>query len=238
MLTSFRRILSVLLLVAGNISLIWASLPARHGSAVVPITSDDMQLVSGDENGTYAVLEGRLVSLQWPTRLRIGDDYMVIMDFTSRGTDRNEISQATSYRDIYAGHTVMAEASYEQAGIKVDPAIPTRESLLAGQALKFIWHVQAVKAGAYDGVVWLSLRYLPLDGSTPSQAPVFVQPLRLTAGSLLGLSAPAARVVAGIGIPVGVLLEFSDIISLARRRKQRTMTRVERNDSSLHQDGI
>jgi hypothetical protein len=108
----------------------------------------------------------------------------------------------------------MLEAMFEVAGLKIFPPGTTRISLPAGQPASFTWKVNPSQAGLYPGTVWLSLRFLPLDGSAPIQVPVYVKDIQLHATSLLGLSEAAARLLGGVGVLVSLWLLFKDRIRM------------------------
>ncbi len=127
--------------------------------------------------------------------------------------------------DVYASYAVMAEGRFEVAGLKVSPANPVRESLLSGHTLKLKWQVRANQAGTYQGNVWLSLRFLPLDGSQAVEVPIFVHALDIRASSFLGISAPVARLAGGMGIIIGLAMSYDVMIysmRWLRKKSQRT----------------
>ena len=112
----------------------------------------------------------------------------------------------------------MAEAKFEVAGVRVEPANPTRVSMPPGQPVRFKWQISAEQAGAYGGNVWLSLRFLPLDGSTPIQVPIYVKEFGIKATSLLGFSGTTARLVGGVGVLLSLLLVFNDMIDWWKKK--------------------
>jgi hypothetical protein len=68
------------------------------------------------------------------------------------------------------------------------------------------------QVGSYTGNTWLSLRFLPLDGSPAIQVPVYVGEINLHASSLLGLSVQVTRPLGGLGIIIGLALISNDMI--------------------------
>ena len=111
----------------------------------------------------------------------------------------------------------MAEARYDVAGVNLVPANPTRESMPSGQPVKFSWKVNADQVGSYDGTVWLSLRYLPLDGSQVEQVPIYVREINIRTVSLLRLTESMATILGGVGILVAAILVYDDLIDLVRK---------------------
>jgi len=221
MLSLNRRLISVFVLLLSAVSLVWSGVPARQLNLTSTLAPEDMQLVSTEINATYAVLENRQVRLEWPASMRIGDEYAINLEYTPFVNESAAPGQPSGYVDVYSDHNVMAEARYEVNGVRADPVNPIRASLIAGRGLKFTWEIQADQAGEYDSVVWLSLRYLPLDGSAPSQVPIFIQALKLHTHSLLGLDASKARLLGGLGMILAIALELGDRFGKIRGRKEK-----------------
>jgi hypothetical protein len=125
------------------------------------------------------------------------------------------------FSDVYDCCNVMADARFEASGINVDPANSTRESMPPGQPVGFKWRIRAEETGSYTGTLWLSLRFLPIDGSTPIQGPIYVNDIQVNASNFLGLSGGMARIVGWVGVMLGVFLISSAWIDLAKRRRKR-----------------
>ncbi len=153
-----------------------------------------------------------MVRLEWPSLLRIGDEGVIILDFEPALEDISAPSASTRYSDIYSSYNIMVEGRFEVAGIKVDSSNSIRESLPAGQPVRFKWKVSADKAGVYPGNVWLSLRFLPLDGNQTTQLPIFVHEVEIRSINLLGLNGMLARLLGGVGVLIGVILVLNDMI--------------------------
>lgn len=214
-----QRALEVGLLLIGGMMLVWTVIPEKREVAIANLSPDAMQLKIEGQADTPAILNNRRIELAWPSTLRIGDSYTMEMNFEPRKDVPPSSAQQQGFLDIYGNYNVMAEARFEVAGLRVEPANPIRESMPSGQGLKFKWKIIADKSGIYDGTVWLSLRFLPLDGSPPSQEPVHVQSIRMQATSLLGMSAPMIRLVGGVGVVLGTAFLLADRIVGVRRRK-------------------
>jgi hypothetical protein len=213
-----RAIAMVLLLMAGGV-LVWAFVPAKRQVLMATLSPADMQLKSGVEGDSPAILGSRLVSVEWPSVMRIADRYWMELDFSQPDDGLTQTAQPVGFSDAYEDYNLMAEARFEVAGIRVEPSNPTRQSMPRGQPLKFKWQLTANQPGTYDGTLWFSLRFLPLDGKAPSQEPVYVQKVRLTTTSLVGMTAPEVRKVGGVGAFLGVMLLFGDMIGWFHRSK-------------------
>ena len=217
MLIKIRRTLAVGLLLFSGSLLIWASLGGQRQVMTQTISPDEMQLPSNTQVIIPAILETRQVVLEWPSSMRIGDIGVISLVFEPIRNDAPSSYPQGEFTDVYKNYSMMAEARIEAAGISANPANPTRESMPSGDSVKFKWQVNIEQAGSYHTNVWLSLRFLPLDGSLASQKPIFVREVDIHAISLFGLSAPLARLLGGVGIILSVLLIFDDMIGLVRK---------------------
>jgi hypothetical protein len=217
MLKKIRRALSLGLLLFSGSLLIWAFLPSQRQVVTQTISSAEMQLPSSTQAITPTILETRKVVLEWPSSMRIGDMDEISLVFEPIQNEASSNNPQGEFSDVYNNYNIMAEARIEAAGIRANPGNPTRESMPSGHSVKFKWQVNIEQAGSYQGNVWLSLRFLPLDGRPASQWPIFVRMVDIHAVSLFGLSAPWARLLGGVGIILCVLIIFDDMIGLVRK---------------------
>lgn len=221
MLKKIRRALSIGLLLFGSSLLIWASIPSKHEVVEQAISSSEMQLPSDTQANIPSILETRQVMLEWPSSLRIGDMEGITLVFEPIANDMSANNPQDKFSDVYIDYNIMTEARFEVAGISVSPAIPTRESMPSGRSVKYEWQINAEQVRTFYGTVWLSLRFLPLDGNKAIQKPIFVREVDLHATSLCGMSAPMARLLGGMGIILSVVIIFDDMISWFRKSKTR-----------------
>ncbi len=218
MIKTFRRFVSVILVLAGMILLGWGVLPSRPQATEQVISPSEMQLPGSGATTIPTLLEFRRMKLEWPATLRIGDTGTIRLVFETVNTETIVQKPPVNLADAYANYNLMMEGKFEVAGLQVDPANPRRESLPKGQTVTYQWQVRAQTAGDYAGTVWLSLRFLPLDGSAASQVPVVVHDVGIRANSLLGLSGPVARAVGGLGIIAGLGLSSDVVIGLIKQK--------------------
>jgi hypothetical protein len=223
MLKTIRHGIGPGLLICGMVLLIWAALPVRQEMMEQIIMPAEMQLPNNEQPG-QAVLEPRQVIIEWPESMRIGDVEEIRLTFEPGGKEGVESSSGIEFSNIYNQYNLMAEGRFEVAGVKVEPANPLRESLPPGQSIIYKWRITAQKTGLYPGRVWLSLRFLPLDGKAPTQSPIFVTSINLKLTSLWGISDPAARLLGGLAIIFGILANI-DVMIAWRRKKLSQRTR-------------
>jgi hypothetical protein len=212
----FRLLLSVSLLLFSIILLVWSFLPAKK-HVEVHMLQPSMMVVKSDTQEQPAILEYRRVRLEWPTSMRIGEDGVILLNFEDVSEDRPSTNQQTGLVDAYTSYSVMAEANFEVAGMRFEPADVTRVSMPPGQPVIVKWKIVADDEGSYYGVVWLSLRFLPLDGSTPIQAPIYVKDIRTQGTSFLGMNGSLARIVGWVGVLVSLVFILNDVINIMIR---------------------
>jgi hypothetical protein len=221
-----RQIVSFVLILAGLIMLAWASIPYKRQILVTTILPAEMQAPEGGQGGGQALLQARQVVLEWPESMRIGDKAVISLAFQPAENQTNDNYHGSDLTDAYASYNLMAEGGFEVAGLRVNPDNPVRESLLAGQMVSLKWTIGAQEAGSFPGDVWLSLRFLPLDGSPASDVPIFVQQVELHASSLLGLGGPQARLLGGMGVIVGLALSTDVMIRMFKKLITKGRTKI------------
>ena len=224
MLNKVRYFLSFGLLLFGGSLLVWALLPARRQVDEQTIRPDTMRMKLNGQDVESAVMDARQVRLEWRSSMRIGDDEVIRLEFETI-ENASSPEQQTGFTDAYNSYNIMAEARFEVAGVRVKPANPTRESMPAGQPVRFMWEVSTERAGDFKGNVWLSLRFLPLDGSPPIQEPIYVSEVGIHATSLFGLSGTLARILGGVGVGLSLLLVYKDMSGLVISWKTKNNTK-------------
>jgi hypothetical protein len=230
MFRRIRRALSIILLLISIALVIWASLPNKHHTVVQNISPEEMQISSTVKGGDPLSMRVRQVVLVWPDSMRIGDDETITLVFEPVVTDSVSFDHPAGYSNVYSLYNLMAEARYDVSGLSLTPANPTRESMPGGQPVKFTWKVNTDQVGSYNGTVWLSLRYLPLDGGLASQIPIYIQEVSIQASSLLGLNETMAYLLGGVGVVLAAVIVYDDLITwvLKRRIKKTTTSKCSR----------
>jgi len=228
MLNKVRFFLSFGLLLLSGWLLAWGLLPTRRQLDEQTIQPGTLVVKLNGQVVESAVMDARQVKLEWPTSMRIGDHEMIQLEFETI-ENASSPEQQTGYTDAYNSYNIMTEARFEVAGVRIEPTNPTRESMPAGQPVRFKWEVSTERAGDYKGNVWLSLRFLPLDGNSPIQEAIYVSAVGIHASSLFGLSGPLARVLGGVGMLLGVVLILKDVVKWFRKRKIKNITKYAKD---------
>jgi hypothetical protein len=240
-----RRTLLGLLLLVSLALLVWGTWPGVERAKEQTLTRSEMQVSTpSGEPGTQppAVLEERLLTLEWPSTLRQGDENSYIR-LTLVVAESGEITPTVSAEgnesseepvqipNVYDSHNVMAEARLDMAGLAVAPDDLISVSLRPGETVIFRWNVRATEIGTYRGTVWLYLRYLPLDGGAESRDALKVMDIQVRTVNFLGIGGPAARMMGVLGVIVCGLFGFGDLISGVRWLRKR-LRRKEQHDAN------
>jgi hypothetical protein len=224
MLKKIRQVLAIILVLFCSLLFVWGTLPLGHKVDVQSIQPTSMRLQMAGHNKGLALLETRLVNLERPSTMRIGDSEKIILLFTYLPDEVGAITWEKDFSDAYTSNNVMVEARFEVAGVRATPANPIRESMPTRQEIRFEWEVNADEQGISTGLIWLSLRFLPLDGGTPVQVPIYVREVQIRTMSLFAISGPVARLSGGVGIILGLSLIFSDMIAMVKHWNTKKIT--------------
>lgn len=216
MLVKIRRALALSLLLISISLVVWAALPNPRQSVTQSISPSEMQLPSNGQGSFPYMMASRQVVLEQPISMRIGETELISLVFEPVLTQPSSSSQLMEITYIYDRYNIMAEARYEVAGITLFPANPTRELMPAGQTVKFKWHISTHDSGSYKGTIWLSLRFLPLDGSQAIQIPIYIRDMTIQTTSLFGMNEAIAYFAGGTGIVLAGVLVLGDVIRLMR----------------------
>ncbi|HNT23933.1 MAG TPA: hypothetical protein PKM21_06200 [Anaerolineales bacterium] len=209
-------------------------------------TTEATQVQSGIEGaatatpvvGSPAILEARRLTLEWPPHLRAGDSDLVRLTLevddlggitpTAELEGHATVGETVYIPDVYATHSVFAEARLDLAGMEVSPAETISQALLPGQSVTYYWSVSSDDIGVYRGTVWLYLRFLPLDGAPASERPLSAQMIEIETVNLLGMGGTSARWLGTVGLFLGGMLGLDDLLKLAKTMIQgrRTGKRV------------
>lgn len=188
-----------------------------------------------------AVRETRRLTVEWPPFVRAGDADVVRLTFKvdegGRVTPTAEYAghavsgETVILPDVFATHTVLAEARLDLAGLEVSPQGLMTEALLPGRSVTFYWSVRPREVGHYRGTVWLFLRFIPLAGGADSRSALAAMPIEIEAVSFFGLRAEPARWLGTAGAFVGSVLGFPFFEDLLRAlfKRSRRKTRRKKN---------
>lgn len=166
--------------------------PAESPATTVPAPAEPTQPSS------EPILESRLVELEWPPKMRLGDSDIVRLALTpyqegyivQAEFPEHDVRSQTLQVEHLAGYTLAASARLDGVGFDIQPAGDQRQYLPAGQALTWRWTVQPRSAGQQRLAVMILLQWLP-ESDNPAmehQTLLFSQGLDVRVTSFLGLT--------------------------------------------------
>jgi hypothetical protein len=165
-----------------------------------------------------AVPERRMLTLEFPPRIRAGDSDIVqlTMEVDEQGNLTPTVTsagnsvegEAVNIANVFETYYVLAEARLDMAGVDVRPAVMVSETLLPGQKVTFFWSVLPDEVGKFKGTVWFYLHFFPKAQGSESRLALFAQPIEIEATSFLGLKANPTRWLGFSGALLSSLLGF------------------------------
>lgn len=163
-----------------------------------------------------AVTESRMLTLEFPPRIRAGDADVVRLtlevdahgNLTATAETAGNVTQGEVIQipNIYDTHYVSAEARLDLAGVQVSPPGAVSESLRPGQKLTFLWSVRAEDVGIYRGTLWFYLIFTPRDGGPEQRQALSAQKIEIEAVNFFGLKAQPARLAGVVGAAASAVL--------------------------------
>jgi hypothetical protein len=214
--SSWRLLIPLTILLAGSLACglgsaapPMAAAPPTVAPAASPLATQSAPNPPPIPTLQPAVLEPRKLTLESPAAIRSGDTDVIrlTLEVDAQGnlTPTSEYGghvtsgQTVYIPDVYATHTVLAEAHLELAGVQIDPAGMVSQPLLRGRSVTFYWSIRPGSEGHYRGVVWFYARFVPLEGGQESEQPLAVFPVEFDVVSFLGLKAGTARLLGAAG---------------------------------------
>lgn len=176
------------------------------------------------------IIETRMLVLDWPARVRLGDVAEIILTVSAVDVSDTLLIGNMNGLDLsvlvdaYAIYSIIAEAKLEIPGSVIRPPGVISQPIRPGQAIIFSWQVLPEGTGQYAGTAWFSLRFFPKEQGESSDLLtnryyVAAMPLRFEVQSLAGISGELARILGGLGILLGLLTALPSILERLARIK-------------------
>jgi hypothetical protein len=162
-----------------------------------------------------AIPEERIVLLDFPSEVRLGDVDAIRLSFSAGGTAASNLpaeipldgpGAAQPFQDAYDTYNVIVEAQLDLAGVETLPSGPVSERLIRGDTAIFAWKIRPAVPGTYHGTAWLFLIFVDRQSGAESRIPISAQPMAIRVTAPLGLSGPEARVAGGAGLVASIAL--------------------------------
>lgn len=200
-----RRINSILLflgsafVVCGHFGLIWGFWSPPVKMHVLDFSPHVMS-IQDSQNPKAALLENRVMTLSYPSWIRLGDSARVRVTFSAKPVEENpsDLIDAAMLYDVFV------ESNLDMPDLKVNPNLTAGQVLPPGRTVTFWWTVFGVKSGANEGTVWLRLRFVPQAKGEAVTTTLAAPRIELHVRRLAFLSGPAARWLGGLSLFFGV----------------------------------
>ncbi len=165
-----------------------------------------------------ATAEGRVVELEWPPAMRLGDSDIVrvsiipaldAVEVVTEFEDHSTITESVAIPQL-TGFDLAAVARLDAAGFETDPAGEQMQTLVAGQPATWRWTLRPIAAGQQRIAVSVRLRWLP-QANNPAplrEAPLYSRGLTVQVQSFLGLTTRELAVVGLVGLAFGCTLSL------------------------------
>ncbi len=173
-----------------------------------------------------SLYERRLLTVEWPRKMRQGDGDWVRLyleaDETGRITPTVTAGghtvggQPIHIPNLYETHILSVEALLQIAGLDVHPEEPVMERLFPGRPVDIYWTVRADEVGTYRGVLQVDLLLMPKTSNDISRLPLAAPRLEIQVVNFLGLSAFWVRLFGWFGTLIGLLLNLPDLLEVWR----------------------
>jgi len=232
MKAKLRRSLVVFLLVVSGLILFWSIWPLNANKRSIQLYPQDLTLPVEDGSQTFEmIIDGRLLTLEWPSKLRTGDsgnirlglelieDSGITPPVPVRLDDKPDVEGQNG--NIYDTHHIIVEAHLEMPDMPHVPTGQIYEGLLPGKPTFFSWRVRPEKKGVYAGTVWLHLNYVPKNGGEETRRVVSAQLLEIEAIELLSIGGSMGRVLGSVGVVVSLVVVLDDLFPLILKMFQK-----------------
>jgi hypothetical protein len=187
----------------------WGSWPSARVRRTLT-SSVSVQGSSDAEAESGAAAQERLLTVDYPKDVRVGDAQTIVLSLTPL---RAEQAPPTP-------RPTLAQASLDLPGAFVLPAADFSELLGSDRSQDFRWSVRFSDPGTFNGTLWLFVVPANQGSQATDRRAVSAQSLEIQASKLLGLSGSAARLVGGAGILLTVLAMtpiLDGILRISRR---------------------
>ena len=194
--------------------------PAAYLSTESPAVEEPAEVVESETSPTVEPApyepEARMVALEWPSQMRLGDSDIVRLALVP--SEDSYVLEAEFYEhqilqqdmDVPrpAGYDLWASARLDGAGFTISPVGDQPYYLAPGQALNWRWSLSPLAPGQQRLSVSLLLRWTPLAGSPGRlhEALVFSEALDVRVRSYFGLSRRQAMTGGVLGVLAGISL--------------------------------
>lgn len=158
-------------------------------------------------------LEGRVVELEWPERMRLGDSDVVRLSLvpskdgytvTTEFQEHTTLTQTVQVQRL-AGYELYAAARLDSVSFTVAPEVEQERFLAPGETVTWYWSLKPQQPGQQRLSMLLLLRWKPLPGSasSPRETLAYARALEIQVSSFFGLTRGQAMMGGMLGFLFG-----------------------------------
>jgi hypothetical protein len=218
--------LGLMILLLSLIFLAAAYWPVQREQQVI-ISTIGNSLISAPETEDVEWPETRLLTIEWPRAVRVGDAELIQLTFkldptvgvpSEPETDASQNDdQIIVVPDLYRSHNLVLESRLDMAGMQVSPQAAISETLRPGQDLDFYWSISPTQVGTIRGNLWVYLNIVPKGGGEIDRRALVAYRMEIEARSVLGFPANIARWGGAAGTLLGLAFSAPFLEDILRR---------------------
>jgi hypothetical protein len=149
-------------------------------------------------------------TLTWPARIRADDQGTIHLKLAPIAWEQKHID---SPGNLTGRYNLLVEARLDTNSLVVFPAETISQPMQPGDDINFFWQVIPQAVPVIRGTVWLHFHFIALDDSgVDRQWAVSDQPFVIQRISLLSLNGSYARILGGLGIVMGLILNMEGMM--------------------------
>jgi hypothetical protein len=170
-----------------------------------------------------AGFENRLIILDWPLKLRVGDAADVELKLAVADQKPTlQPGQDTDVTELYQTYNLVAVARLEMAGVN-NALAEMHEPFQPGQAVTFRWPVRPDGLGIHPGTVWLHLDLVPKAGGAVERSLLLARKVEIQSNPVMGLSGNAARILGGCALVLSAGLGYPFLWAAWKRARPKSI---------------
>ncbi|HSF83048.1 MAG TPA: phosphotransferase [Anaerolineales bacterium] len=205
--------------------------PTEAGApAAVPTLGPVVTAAPGQALPT-PIVEGRLVELEWPPQIRLGDSdvirlslipseqgYKIQADYPEHKTDIKDIQVSRP-----AGYDLAAAARLDGVGFEISPQSERQLILPIGEGVTWLWSITPRAPGQQRLSVTVYLRWIPTTGSSGvvRESVAYIRSLDVQVRSFFGLTRGQAMTGGLLGVLLGGGLGLFSLLPQVRPERAR-----------------
>lgn len=208
-----RRYLAFLLVLFSVTMTAWSLWPFPQETRSLILYPSDWQFLPGDLNAEVpqAIFKAHTLSLSWPQKIRTGQVQTIKAIFSpapSEGGEKGMIEEGSPFLEISEEYSVMIEGRLELPGLEYSPEGQVSQLLQPNEPVTFVWNLKVENAAAYEGTMWLYLKFISKKNGQENKQVLTAQLLEFKGVDFLGLDYLSTRLIGSLGLAIGIILSF------------------------------